>query len=135
MFGIECVGFVVAAPRRSTSSLGVRVVTVHLRVFTAVLSFFFALAACHRDLRIVRIDVFEDHVSIDGVVSNLPIQQAVDGRAQDPNVFVLITAKQSLSAPRTDELRRSADKLYLSSGVGIRRVQFECSKSPGTACP
>ena len=108
---------------------------MHLRVFAVALSFFFVLAACHRDLRIVRVDVFEDHVSIDGVVSNLPIQRVVDGQAQDPNVFVLLTAKQPLSAPRTDELRRSADKLYLSSGVGIRRVQFECSKSPGTACP
>jgi hypothetical protein len=123
------------APRRSTSSLGVRVVTVHLRIFTVALTFFFALTACHRDLRIVRVDVFEDHVSIDGVISILPIQQAVDGQARDPNVFVLLAAKQSLSAPRTDELRRSVDKLYHSSGVGIRRVQFDCSKSSGTACP
>ena len=105
-----------------------------MRVFTVVLSFF-ALAACHRDLRIVRVDIFENHVAIDGIVSNLPIQQAVDGQAQDPNVFVLLTAKETLSAPRTDELRRSEDKLYMSSGVGIRRVQFECTKSPGTACP
>jgi hypothetical protein len=111
------------------------VVTVHLRVFVVAVSFFFALAACHRELHIVRVDVFEDHVSIDGVASNLPIQQAVDEQTRRQNVFVLLTAKQLLSAARTDELRRSADKLYLGQGIGIRRVQFECSASAGPACP
>ena len=106
-----------------------------MHVFTVAVSLFFALAACHRELHIVRVDVFEDHVSIDGFVSNLSIQQAVDGQTQGQNVFVLLTAKQSLSAARTDELRRSADKLYLSQGIGIRRVQFECSGSAGPACP
>ena len=110
-------------------------VTVHLRVFTVAAIFVFALAACHREPRIVRVDVFEDHVSMDGVVSNLPIQQAVDGQTQGQNVFVLLTAKQLLSAARTDELRRTADKLYLTPGVGIRRVQLECSTSAGPACP
>jgi hypothetical protein len=52
----------------------------HMRVFTVAVSLLFALAACHRELHIVRVDVFEGHVTIDGVVSNLPIQQVVDGR-------------------------------------------------------
>ena len=108
---------------------------MHLRAFTVAVILFFALAACHRELRVVRVEVFEDHVSIDGVVSNLPIQQAVDAQTQGQNVFVLLTAQQSLSAARTDELRRSADKLYLSRGIGVRRVQLECSTSRGPACP
>jgi hypothetical protein len=110
---------------------------VHLRAFMVAVGLFGALAACHGESKqhIVRVDVFEDHVSIDGVVSNLPIQQAVDAQAPGQNVFVLLTAQQSLSAARTDELQRSADKLYLSRGIGIRRVQLECSTSRGPACP
>ena len=47
---------------------------MHLRAFTVVVSLFCALAACHGvDKRnIVRLEVFEDHVSVNGVPSDLP---------------------------------------------------------------
>ena len=123
-----------ASAHRSTSLLGV---TVHLRAFVVTVGLFAALAACHGEAKrhIVRVEVFEDHVSVDGVVSNLPIQQAVDAQVQGQDLFVLLTAQQSLSAARTDELQRSADKLYLSRGIGMRRVQLECSASSAPACP
>jgi hypothetical protein len=77
-----------------------------------------ALAACHGEAKrhIVRVEVFEDHVSIDGVVSTLPIQLAVDAQTKGQNVFVLLTAQQSLSAPRTDELTFYRQALSVARG-------------------
>lgn len=77
-----------ATPRRSTLSLGV---IVHLRAFTVAISFYCALAACHPgDKRpIVRVAVFEDHVSVDGVRSELPIEQAVHAQTQSRDVSVV----------------------------------------------
>jgi hypothetical protein len=108
-------------PRRSTSSLGV---TVRLRAFTATVSLLLALTACHREHRIVRMEVYEDHVSVDGVRSDLPIQQAVDARTQSSKVFVLLVPQSSLSAAREAELRRCMEKIYMSSGITVRRVDF-----------
>jgi hypothetical protein len=102
---------------------------VHLRAFTVAVSLFCAPAACHGvDKRnIVRLEVFEDHVSVNGVPSDLPIQQAVDAQTQSRKLYVLFIPRQPLSATRLVELRRSIDKTYPSPEIGIRRVQFPCS--------
>ena len=110
---------------------------MQVRALVITVGLFAVLSACHGEAErhIVRVEVFEDHLSIDGVVSNLPVQQAVDAQAQRQNVFVLLISRQSLTAARSDELRRAAAKLYLSNGIGVRRVQLECSESRGPACP
>ncbi len=101
----------------------------HLRAVTVAVSLFCALASCHGiDRRsIVRLEVFEDHVAVDGVPSDLPIQQVVDAQTQSRKVYVLFIAREPLSAPRLEELTHAIDKAYPSSGIGIRRVQFSCS--------
>ena len=119
-----------ATPRRSTSSLGVM---VHLRAFTVAIILFCALVACQEGKRsIVRVEVFEDHVSVDGARSDLPIQQAVDAQRQNRKVHVVLIAQQPLSAARVHELTLAVNRLY--PGIGIRRVQFECLTSPGSTC-
>jgi hypothetical protein len=108
----------------------------HLRAVTVAVSLFCALASCHGiDKRsIVRLEVFEDHVSVDGVLSDLPIQQVVDAQTQSRKVYVLFIARQPLSAARLEELTRAIDKAYPSSGIGIRRVQLPCPTTPGSTC-
>jgi hypothetical protein len=103
-------------------------VTVRLRALTVAVSLLFAFAACHRELHIVRVEVYEDHVSVDGVQSDLPIQRAVDAQAQNRKVFVLLVPGSSLSAARNAELQRCMDKIYLSQGITIRRVEFRVPK-------
>jgi hypothetical protein len=109
---------------------------VHLRAFTVAVSLSCALAACHVDDKrpIVRVEVFEDHVFVDGVRSDLPIQQAVDAQTQSRKVFVVFITPQSLSATRRGELLRSIDKIYPSTEVGVRRVLLPCPTTPGTTC-
>ena len=97
---------------------------MHLRAFTASVSLLLALTACHREHRIVRMEVYGDHVSVDGVRSDLPIQQAVDAQTQGSKVFVLLVPQPSLSAAREAELRRCMEKIYMSSGITIKRVDF-----------
>ena len=90
------------------------------RAFILSVSFSCALAACHEN-KIVRIEVFEDHVAIDGVRSILPIQEAADSQAPEHKGYVLLVPRPPLSKARLDELKRSMDKLY--PGVeNIRRV-------------
>ena len=110
---------------------------MHLRAFTATVSLLFALAACHREHRIVRIEVYEDHVAVDGVPSDLPIQQAVDAQTQSSKVFVLLVPQSSLSAARETELHRCMEKIYMSSGITMRRVDFGATqpKLPHVADP
>jgi hypothetical protein len=97
---------------------------VQLRAFTVAVSLLCALAACHPDDKrpIVRVDVFEDHVSVDGARSDMPIQQAVDTQTQSRDVLVVFVTPQPLSATRRDELRRSIDKIAHSTEVGVRQV-------------
>jgi hypothetical protein len=97
---------------------------VHLQASTVAASLLFVLAACHHEPRIVRMEVYEDHVSVDGVRSGLPIQQAVDAQTQSSKVFVLLLPRPSLSAAREAELRRCMEKIYRSSGITIRRVEL-----------
>jgi len=122
-----------AAPRRSTSSLGV---IVHLRAFTVAISLYCALAACHPDDKrpVVRVAVFEDHVSVDGVLSNLPIELAVHTLTQSRDVSVVFITSQPLSEARRDELRRSIENIDHSGEIGIRRVQLPCSTAQGSTC-
>jgi hypothetical protein len=81
------------------------------RAITVSVSFFCALTACHQS-KIVHIDVFEDYVSIEGVRSNLSIQQAADAEAHDHKGYVLLVPRPPLSKARLDELKRSMDQLY-----------------------
>ena len=121
------------APRRSTSSLGV---IVHLRAVTVGMSLFCVLAACHPDDKrpVVRVTVFEDHVSVDGVRSDLPIEQAVHAQTQTRNVSVVFITSQPLSDARRDELRRSIEHIPRSAEIGIRRVQLPCPTTAGSTC-
>ena len=99
---------------------------MHLRAFTVGISLFCVLAACHTDDKgpVVRVAVFEDHVSVDGVRSDLPIEQAVHAQTQSRNVAVVFITSQPLSDARRDELRRSIDHIPRSAEIGIRRVQL-----------
>jgi hypothetical protein len=106
---------------------------VYFRAIAVALCLICAVAACHQDKRpIVRVEVFEDHVSVDGVRSDSSIQQAVDAQTQNHKAFVLLIPRQPLSAERLDQLKRSAEKLH--PGIGIRRVQLECLPSTGSTC-
>jgi hypothetical protein len=109
---------------------------VHLRAFTVAISFFCALAACHHDNNraIVRVAVFEDHVSVDGVRSDLPIEQAVHAQTKNRNVSVVFITSQPLSEVRRDELQLSIDKIPQSAEIGIRRVQLPCPTTAGSTC-
>jgi hypothetical protein len=101
-------------------------VMVRWRAFTIAVGLSCALAACHSvDRRnIVRLEVFEDHVAVNGVPSDLTIQQAVvDARSR--KLYVLYIPRQPLSATRLEELLRSIGESYPE--IGIRRVQFSCS--------
>jgi hypothetical protein len=100
-------------------------VIVHLRAFAVAISLFCVLAACRSgDMRhIVRVAVFEDHVSVDGVRSDLPIEKAVHAQTAGRNVSVVFITSQPLSEARRDELKRSIDKIPHSGEIGIRRVQ------------
>jgi len=108
---------------------------MHLRVFTVGISLFCALAACHPDDNrpIVRVAVFEDHVSVDGVRSDLPIEQAVHAQTQSRNVSVVFITSQPLSEARRDELQRSIHNIPRSAEIGIRRVQLPCPTA-GSKC-
>jgi NTF2 fold immunity protein of polymorphic toxin system component len=81
----------------------------------------------------VRVAVFEDHVSVDGVRSDLPIEQAVHAQIQSRNASVVFITSQALSEARRDELRRSIDHIPRSAEIGIRRVQFSCSTGKSVA--
>jgi hypothetical protein len=92
-----------------------------------------AVAACHEAKRpIVRVEVFEDHVSVDGVRSDLPIQRVVDAQTQNHRAFVMLIPQQPLSTERLNELNRSEEKMH--PNIGIRRVQLECLASASSAC-
>ena len=106
---------------------------VHFLAFTVAVSLLYAVAACHQDNRpIVRVEVFDDHVSVDGVRSDSPIQRAVDAQNQNHKGYVLLVPRQPLSAERLDELKRSAETLH--PGIEIRRVQLECLTGAGSTC-
>jgi hypothetical protein len=122
-----------AFPRRSASSLSV---IVYLRAFTVGVGLFCALAACHPDDKrpIVRVAVFESHVFVDGVRSDLPIEQAVHAQIQRRSVSVVFITSQPLSEARRDELQRSIDKIPHSGEIGIRRVQLPCPTPEGATC-
>ena len=123
----------VAFPRRSAGSLGF---LVHLRASMIAINLFCALAACHSgDKRpIVRVSVFEDHVSVDGVRSGLPIEQAVRAQNQSRNATVVFVTSQPLSAIRREELRRAIEKIPHSGEIGVRQVQFSCPGSQDSSC-
>ena len=108
---------------------------MRFRAFTVSVGLLFALTACLRQPHIVRIEVYEDHVSVDGVRSDLPIQQAVDAQTHSSKEFVLLVPRPSLSSARDAELRRCMEKIYGSSG--IRRVEFDAPqpKLPHVADP
>ena len=103
---------------------------------TVWVSLFCVLASCHSiDTRqIVRMEVFEDHVSIDGIPSELPIQQVLDSQTSSHKVYVLFIPRQPLSPQRLEELSQARDKAYPSSGMGVRRVQFPCSTTSDSTC-
>ena len=109
------------------------------RLFGAVtvqVGLFCALASCHGiDKRnIVRMEVFEDHVSVNGVLSDMPLQQIVDAQTLSHKMYVIFLPQQPLSAARLEELRQAIDKAYPSTGIGIRRVQFPCSTASDSPC-
>jgi hypothetical protein len=81
------------------------------RAFTSSAICLCALAACHQN-KIVHIEVFENYVAVEGVRSDLPIQQAADAQSHDHQGYVLLVPRPPLSAARLDELKRSMDKLY-----------------------
>ena len=92
------------------------------------------MAACHQEKPlIVRVEVFEDHVSVDGVRSESSIQQAIEEQTRNPKVLVTLIPQQSLIAERIDQLTHSSEDLH--PGIGIRRVQLECLPSTGLTCP
>lgn len=107
-----------------------------LRAFTIAIGLCWTLAACHpNDKRpIVRVPVFEDHVTVDGVRSDLPIEQAVVAQTQGRNVSVVFITSQPLSEARRDELRRAIEKIPHSGEIGIRQVQLSCPESRGSTC-
>jgi hypothetical protein len=109
---------------------------VHLRAFTVAISLCCTLAACNpNDSRpIVRVSVFEDHVSVDGVRSDLTIEQAVGAQTQSRDVSVVFITSQPLSEARREELRRVIGKIPHSGEVGIRQVQLSCPESQGSTC-
>ena len=98
-----------------------------------VLGLICVLAACHEAKRtIVRVEVFKDHVSVDGVRSDSPIQRVVDAQTQDHRAFVILIPRQPLSTERLNELNHSAEKMH--PDIGIRRVQLECLASASSTC-
>jgi hypothetical protein len=107
-----------------------------LRAFTVAIGLCCALAACHLNERrpIVRVSVLEDHVSVDGVRSDLPIEQAVGAQTHSRNVSVVFITSQPLSEARRDELRRALEKIPHSGEIGIRKVQLSCPGSQGSTC-
>ena len=107
-----------------------------LRAFTVAISLYCALAACHLDDKrpIVRVAVFEDHVSVDGVRSDLPIERAVHAQTQSRDVSVVFVTSQPLSEARRNELRRSIENIPHSGEIGIRRVQLPCPTARGSTC-
>jgi hypothetical protein len=109
---------------------------VHLRAFTVAIIFYCALAACHTgDKRpIVGVAVYEDHVSVDGVRSDRPIEQAVHAQTQTRDVSVVFITSQPLSETRHDELQRSIENIAHSGEIGIRRVQLPCPTAEGSTC-
>ena len=109
---------------------------MHLRAFTVAIGLCCALAACHPDDKrpVIRVAVFEDHVSVDGVLSNLPIELAVHTLTQSRDVSVVFITSQSLSEERRDELRRSIEIIPHSGEIGVRRVQLPCSTAESSTC-
>lgn len=110
---------------------------MHLRAFTVAVSLSCALAACHpgdNKRLIVRVAVFEDYVSVNGVRLDLPIEQAVREQTQSGNVSVVFITSQTLSEVRRDELQRFIDKTTKSTEIGIRRVQLPCPPNAGATC-
>jgi hypothetical protein len=89
--------------------------------------------ACHHR-RAVRIEVFEDHLAVDGVRLDAPIQQAVDVQMRNRDTFVLLISMPPLSASRSSELTRAQEKLYADAGIGVRRVQFVCVAGQQSKC-
>ena len=107
---------------------------MYFRAITVAVSLICAMAACHQEKPlIVRVEVFEDHVSVDGVRSESSIQQAVEEQARNHKVLVMLIPRQPLSAERIDQLTHASDKLH--PGIEIRRVQLECLPSTGSTCP
>ena len=108
---------------------------MHLRAFTVAISLCCTLAACHPNDNhpIVRVSVFEDHVSVDGVRSDLPIEQ-VGARTQSRDMSVVFITSQPLSEARREELRRAIGKIPRSREIGIRQVQLSCPDSHDSTC-
>ena len=106
----------------------------YFRAITVVVSLICAVAGCHHEkLLIVLVEIFEDHVSVDGVRSESSIQQAIKEQTRNPKVLVTLIPRQPLSAERIDQLTHASEKLH--PGIGIRRVQLECLPSTDLTCP
>lgn len=106
---------------------------VYGRAVAVAFIFIVAVPACHNDkLAIVRIAVFQDYISVDGVRSNLPIQQAIDEQPRNQKPLVVLVPQGPLTIERRSELNRAAESLH--PGIGIRQVQMECPQSEGSTC-
>jgi hypothetical protein len=96
-------------------------VLVLVRVIWVAFIFVSTLAACHHDKRpMVRIAVFQDYVSVNGVRLDMPIQQAIDEQTQRRGAIVVLIPQPMLNLERQNELARASEKL--NSGIGIRKV-------------
>jgi len=96
-------------------------VAVLVRVIWVAFIFVSTLAACHHDQRpMVRIAVFQDYVSVNGVRLDMPIQQAIDEQTQRHGAIVVLIPQPMLDLERQHELARASEKL--NSGIGIRKV-------------
>jgi hypothetical protein len=109
---------------------------MRLRALAVAVTFPCVLAACfHNDKRpTVVVSVFEDYVTIGGVRSDAPIQQAVDAQTQGGDVRVVFVTSQLLSAKRRDELQRSIDKTPHSGEIGVRKVALPCPPTASSSC-
>ncbi len=96
---------------------------------------FCALAACYRidTRRIERLEIFEGHVSIDGVVSDLSIQQAAEAPLASGKTSVIFIPREPLSPGRREEISHVLEDKLSSSTIGARQVMF-CSEPTDATC-
>jgi hypothetical protein len=118
------------ASRRSRRLSGI---VAYVRASMVALSLICTVTACHQGKRpTVRVEVFEDHVSVDGVRTESPIQQIVDEQTKNNKSFVMLIPRQPLSAERLDQLKHASENLH--PGIEIRRVQLECLPNTASTC-
>ena len=99
------------------------------RAFVVAACLLWAVVACHHARRpLIRVEVFEDHVSIDGTRSEMTLQQAVDSQTRSHKGIVILLPREPLSTGRVKEIIRIDEKLY--PGIGIKRVCFP-GEAPG----